>query len=353
MRDPHARNPCPIQRCLMVTKGDPEIRGHAMHAISIARDTDTRTNQSITQRVDLSYSLLLFSHHSGKALPSRASHAKAKELGSAETSLGSTTVTGVPSSNATSVTGSVNSIEAGGALPVPSNIAEEDAPEVAQVFRSLQILTSCFGSFAHGANDVSNAIGPLIAVWLIYQQGNVYQLGDVPAYLLLLGGAGISAGLWLLGVRVIKTIGENLTNVTPSSGFTIELCSSFTVLIASKLGFPISTTHCKVGSVVAVGWIRERLVQSTAAEALDASSNPENADAGVTAAADNPSPPSKSMDQKAAVNWKLFMEIGAAWVLTVPISAAFTAFSFWILRLMFPSYGASSECVAGNTPYYS
>ena len=238
------------------------------------------------------------------------------------------------------------SIEAG-ASPVTTNIAEEDAPEVAQVFRSLQILTSCFGAFAHGANDVSNAIGPLIAVWLIYQQGNVYQLGDVPAYLLLLGGAGISAGLWFLGVRVIKTIGENLTSVTPSSGFTIELCSSFTVLIASKLGFPISTTHCKVGSVVAVGWIRERLIQNSAAAVSDANSN------GNAGAAQSPSPAPKSMDSKSAVNWKLFMEIGCAWILTVPISAAFTAFTFWILRLMFPAYGGSSDCVAGNSPYYS
>jgi phosphate/sulfate permease len=288
---------------------------------------------------------------SGKAQPPKSSHAKVKkELGSAETSLGSTTVTGVPSSNATSVTGSVNSIEAGTTGAPAQSIAEEDAPEVAQVFRSLQILTSCFGAFAHGANDVSNAIGPLIAVWLIYQQGNVYQLGDVPIYLLLLGGAGISAGLWILGVRVIKTIGENLTSVTPSSGFTIELCSSFTVLVASKLGFPISTTHCKVGSVVAVGWIRERLIQSTENDALEAVKSTGDA------VAQSPSPDPKSMDEKkkkSPVNWKLFMEIGAAWVLTVPISAAFTAFSFWILRLMFPSFGGSSECVAGDTAYYT
>lgn len=266
---------------------------------------------------------------------------------SAETSLGSTTVTGVPSSNATSVTGSVNSMEAGTHVTPAVDLAEQDAPEVAQVFRSLQILTSCFGAFAHGANDVSNAIGPLIAVWLIYQQGNVYQLGDVPAYLLLLGGAGISAGLWLLGVRVIKTIGENLTSVTPSSGFTIEFCSSFTVLIASKLGFPISTTHCKVGSVVAVGWVRERLIRSTSAQPSDPNDNLENSQSQSVSV----SKPEDS--KKAAVNWKLFMEIGAAWVLTVPISAAFTAFTFWVLRLMFPSYAASGECVAGDTPYFS
>ena len=141
---------------------------------------------------------------------------------------------------------------------LPSSLDEQDPPEVSQVFRSLQILTSCFGSFAHGANDVSNAIGPLIALFLIYSEGTVRQEGEVPIYLLLFGGFGISVGLWVLGTRVIRTIGKDLTPVTPSSGFMIELCSSLTVLLASKLGFPISTTPCKVGSVVAVGWIRKK-----------------------------------------------------------------------------------------------
>ena len=265
---------------------------------------------------------------------------QSKDQVSLELSNTSTADTGIESSTA-----SVNSVPrpdgASSDIPVQKSFTEEDPPEVAQVFRSLQILTSCFGAFAHGANDVSNAIGPLIAVWLIYRQGNVYQLGDVPAYLLLLGGAGISTGLWVLGARVIKTIGENLTNVTPSSGFTIELCSSFTVLVASKLGFPISTTHCKVGSVVAVGWIRERLVRSNPSS--------ESIPNGQTPAAQTPSPEKK----KGAVNWKLFLEIGAAWLLTVPISAAFSALTFWLLRLMFPVYNGSSDCVAGETAYYS
>jgi len=225
------------------------------------------------------------------------------------------------------------------------SLEEVDLPEVSQVFRSLQILTSCFGSFAHGANDVSNAIGPLIAIYMIYSQGNVYQEGGVPVYLLLFGGFGISVGLWVLGSRVIRTIGKDLTSVTPSSGFTIELCSSLTVLAASKLGFPISTTHCKVGSVVAVGWIRKRLIN------VDNQMDEENK---VTPPQDI-SPIETSIETpnetKSGVNWKLFLEIGAAWILTLPVSAAFSALSFWLISLSFPTMRGSSYCT-GNTSYY-
>ncbi|NXG44493.1 S20A1 protein, partial [Psilopogon haemacephalus] len=123
---------------------------------------------------------------------------------------------------------------------------EQDKPEVSLLFQFLQILTACFGSFAHGGNDVSNAIGPLVALYLVYQTGDVATKVATPIWLLLYGGAGICIGLWVWGRRVIQTMGKDLTPITPSSGFSIELASALTVVIASNVGLPISTTHCKV-----------------------------------------------------------------------------------------------------------
>ncbi|XP_054273234.1 sodium-dependent phosphate transporter 2 isoform X2 [Macrosteles quadrilineatus] len=169
----------------------------------------------------------------------------------------------------------------------------DDPPEVTRIFSFLQILTATFGSFAHGGNDVSNAIGPLVAVWLVFTEGSVQQKAPTPLYILLYGGVGISVGLWLWGRRVIETIGEDLTKITASTGFTIEIGSAMTVLLASKIGLPISTTHCKVGSVVFVGWA--------------------NASAG-------------------GVDWTLFRNIISAWVVTVPIAAGLSALFTAILR---------------------
>uniref|UniRef100_A0A5F8AHR6 Phosphate transporter n=1 Tax=Macaca mulatta TaxID=9544 RepID=A0A5F8AHR6_MACMU len=162
----------------------------------------------------------------------------------------------------------------------------------------LQILTACFGSFAHGGNDVSNAIGPLVALYLVYDTGDVSSKVATPIWLLLYGGVGICIGLWVWGRRVIQTMGKDLTPITPSSGFSIELASALTVVIASNIGLPISTTHCKVGSVVSVGWLRS----------------------------------------KKAVDWRLFRNIFMAWFVTVPISGVISAaimavFRYVILRM--------------------
>ncbi|XP_004633282.1 sodium-dependent phosphate transporter 1 isoform X1 [Octodon degus] len=162
---------------------------------------------------------------------------------------------------------------------------DQDKPEVSLLFQFLQILTACFGSFAHGGNDVSNAIGPLVALYLVYETWDVSSKKATPIWLLLYGGVGICMGLWLWGRRVIQTMGKDLTPITPSSGFSIELASALTVVIASNIGLPISTTHCKVGSVVSVGWLRS----------------------------------------KKSVDWRLFRNIFMAWFVTVPISGVISA----------------------------
>ena len=140
---------------------------------------------------------------------------------------------------------------------IPVKTASEG--RIDKLFEKLQIMTACFGSFAHGGNDVSNAIGPLIAVYLIRHAGGVGIPEDVwgidpdqktPWFLLAFGGIGITAGLWTCGAKLIKAMGEDITTITPARGFCIELMSAFTVLAASAAGMPVSTTHCKVSTLL-------------------------------------------------------------------------------------------------------
>lgn len=159
-----------------------------------------------------------------------------------------------------------------------------------------QLISACFVAFAHGSNDVGNAVAPLAAIAYIHRTGNVPLEGlQVPLWILVLGGAGIVAGLAVWGKKVIATIGEGIMPLQPSGGFCAELATATTVLLASRLGLPVSTSHALVGGVVGIG-----LVQSMK-----------------------------------AIRLQTLSAIGLAWVVTVPLAAALGAAIFslgqWLL----------------------
>jgi len=127
---------------------------------------------------------------------------------------------------------------------------------VERVFVVLQIMTACAVAFAHGSNDVANSIGPLAAVHSIVTTGAAATTASVEPWMLALGGFGIIIGLATWGYRVMETIGKKITELTPSRGFAAELAAATTIVLASRLGIPVSTTHILVGSVLGVGLAR-------------------------------------------------------------------------------------------------
>ena len=128
---------------------------------------------------------------------------------------------------------------------------------VERVFGVLMVFTACSMAFAHGSNDVANAVGPLAAVVSVVETGGEIAVkSSMPWWILLLGASGIVAGLIMLGYRVIETVGRNITELTPSRGFAAELAAAMTVVLASGTGLPISTTHTLVGAVLGVGLAR-------------------------------------------------------------------------------------------------
>ena len=128
--------------------------------------------------------------------------------------------------------------------------------ETENVFKYLQILTAFYVAFAHGSNDVANAVGPLAAVVAILKDGQVHMKVVMPTWILGLGGGFIVFGLLVWGAKVMATVGEKITELTPSRGFAATFGAATVVLICSKMGLPISTTHTLVGSVIGVGLAR-------------------------------------------------------------------------------------------------
>ena len=163
-----------------------------------------------------------------------------------------------------------------------------------EIFRKIQIGTSCYVALAQGANDVANAIGPLAVIYFLVKTGTVGVQVPVPLYLLLFGGVGIACGIGMAGHRVMDTIGNKITTLTNTRGFAVDFAAATTVLIASKLGLPVSTTHAAVGGVMGVGLAR-----------------------GIE-----------------AVNFRILYKIVLYWILTVPAAALTSMIVFKLLELI-------------------
>ena len=171
-----------------------------------------------------------------------------------------------------------------------------DIVNLERAFGVLMIFTACAMAFAHGSNDVANAIGPLAAINSVIENGGmVGTKSSIPGWVLLLGGTGIVLGLATYGYKVIRTIGTHITELTPSSGFAAELAAASTVVIASGYSLPVSTTHTLVGGVLGVGLAR-----------------------GI-----------------AALNLKVVGTIFASWLVTLPAGAILAIIFFYILKAIF------------------
>jgi PiT family inorganic phosphate transporter len=169
---------------------------------------------------------------------------------------------------------------------------------VERIFAVLMVFTACAMAFAHGSNDVANAVGPLAAiVSTISSGGEIMDKAVMPAWVLILGGAGIVAGLVTLGFKVMRTVGTKITDLTPTRGFAAELSAATTVVLASATGMPVSTTHTLVGAVLGVGLAR----------GID------------------------------AINLRVVGTIFASWLITLPVGAGLAIIFFYMFKGVFLS----------------
>jgi len=172
---------------------------------------------------------------------------------------------------------------------------EDTKEKTEMIFRKIQIGTSCYMALAQGANDVANAIGPLALIYFLAKTGSAGAKIPVPIFLLLFGGVGIAAGISMWGYRVMDTVGHKITTLTNTRGFSVDFAAASTVLIASKLGLPVSTTHAAVGGVIGVGLAR----------GLE------------------------------AVNFNIIGKVIVYWIITVPAAAITSMVIFYFFKLLF------------------
>ncbi len=167
--------------------------------------------------------------------------------------------------------------------------------QVEQMANPLQVISACFQAFSHGANDVANAIGPVAAIFAVLQTSKVEMSVGIPLWILLMGGGGLAFGVYVWGYRVMDTVGHKITTITPTRGFSAEFGTATTVLICSRLGMPVSTTHVAIGNILGVGLAR-----------------------GIS-----------------AINLNVIKSIFSAWAISLPAAGVFSIGIYFLLKLIF------------------
>ena len=194
-----------------------------------------------------------------------------------------------------------------------------------ELFRIPLICSAALLSFAHGANDVANAIGPLAAILHSAEFGNIAAKATVPPWIMVIGAFGISLGLFLYGPKLVRMVGDQITKMNPMRAYCVALSAAITVIIASWLGLPVSSTHIAVGAVFGVGFFREYYTarrprrMDMAANTGDAARAPKGPD---------------EIRQRKLVRRSHFLTIIAAWVITVPAAALLSAVIFHALTYL-------------------
>lgn len=223
---------------------------------------------------------------------------------------------------------------------------ENRRKSVNQLFVVPLIFSAALLSFAHGANDVANAVGPLAAIVSASGSGEIVVKAGIPLWVMLVGAMGISVGLMLFGPKLIKTVGQEITKLNPVRAFCVALSAAITVIIASALGLPVSSTHIAVGGVFGVGFLREYLYRPQARAGVRPSplASTEAGLHGGVATLESVTPELTTLSPEAAekahrkfrqrklVRRQHAWTIAAAWVITVPLAAILAAVLFYLMQ---------------------
>ncbi|KII73216.1 putative phosphate permease [Thelohanellus kitauei] len=170
----------------------------------------------------------------------------------------------------------------------------EEETRVSEIFKYMQIMVSCYGAFAHGGNDVSNSVAPLMNIWLIVTNRGNEPITYRDMWLIAIGAAGLVLGLAVWGERILITVGKQLTHIYATMAYAIELGSIMTVVGLTRIGIPVSTTHCKIGSLILLGMVRNGVREA---------------------------------------NYSLIVKILLSWFVTLPVSGGLSALFFYLIRM--------------------